>query len=797
MSYSVKKSDNTGRVPMHKAESICSACRVIGKALSFNHECKGHMMLNNSIKFPNNIGKILDFNFILKSRKYTLDIEGSNVFMPEYPNTYPQFCVTDSGNKYGAFGDNFIQVTIRTFLCAIANYTKAVESKATYQVLQKKKQEIVLARYNMDKQAVNFNHIDYSKLDVRWVSGICDLYNIGHSTLEQVINKSCITYKLLPYMVTILNSDYTFSADLVLNALSLYINNRQLNNETLEKYQILKEKLFILIEGLKTQNNIKVSERKETTMILSDRIKNIIEDSKILIDDIDKIAIRSYNEDIDIFINNLYLNILINIPHDINLLDDNVLKSLRFVIMYFGTFDINKIDDTITNFTAYFFQTFPNNIYVEEKEYLQDVPEVTFHHIKNAIISRRMAITSLLDQNYKIIPLLSTYDEFKEFGLSDHASINKYIKNNNVTFKELQSLYMNIVDIIKKIKKNISIQTKKNAKKYLKDLVLSNLHQWGSILGMSSVAKTLLQNVSLTPDLFNWYHDMNPGDCRQIIVQTVKTIIQENNIRRINAIRKNIECLMDNNDMINNINSPQHEKYKKQIEKNLSIIEKYKTDNSQQKINFKNYLIDDNKAMTDIIEQDNFQIDINNMNIKKLNNDIEQLEHVNEVKCKDRDTAIKICVQYKLLINKSFKEKLLSLIDNINVFPMTLLSVVDIDDKKLLNILRQDIMEHVSRYNDIIFDYGVPKLVNKKFDHELELMINETGFDFETKIKKSKVKTISEKVLKKISERKERESLHRSNNTSTRSEQRNRELENRKINRERRSMIRYMCKNYE
>ena len=105
MSKTIMSRDNTGRMPLPKTNVKCSACAII------NADSEGHMMLNNAIKFPNNIGIILEFGTLLKSRKYKLNTN-PNLFLDDKPETYPLFCATDSGTKFSAFGDNFLQINI-------------------------------------------------------------------------------------------------------------------------------------------------------------------------------------------------------------------------------------------------------------------------------------------------------------------------------------------------------------------------------------------------------------------------------------------------------------------------------------------------------------------------------------------------------------------------------------------------------------------------------------------------------------------------------------------------------------
>ena len=109
---------------------------------------EGHMMLSKTIKFPNNIANILSFKMSYKSRRYDIG-DDITLFNEEKSNTYPMYCVCHSGKKYSLFGDNFLSIKIRTFLCTIANYNKAKDYGAP---LKDKIEAMSEARYDMDQQ---------------------------------------------------------------------------------------------------------------------------------------------------------------------------------------------------------------------------------------------------------------------------------------------------------------------------------------------------------------------------------------------------------------------------------------------------------------------------------------------------------------------------------------------------------------------------------------------------------------------------------------------------------------------
>lgn len=752
MSKTFAVRDNTGRMPLPKANVKCSACAII------NADSEGHMMLNNAIKFPNNIGIILDFGTILQSRKYKLN-PNPNLFLDDKPDTYPLFCATDSGTKFSAFGDNFLQINIRTFLCSIANYTKACELKALPHIIYQKRNEIILARRNLDGKTVNFNAIKYEKLNVKWLSGICDLYNISHDALYQIINKKCSTYKLIPQMTRILNRDYTFSAELVLNALYLYNDKRQQDYKEIEKYQILKEKIFTCKEQLLSIHNDCPAQ-----LILSKYIQQIINAIGILVNDKDTIVKHSYDENEHTFLNNILINTFLNIPYNIDLYDKDVFSALHMLIYHIATYEIKSIkSDSISTFCTYFFQTFINEKHdienVMEEEYLYDVPQVNFDHNISAICDRYGAITNIIERRPNIISLLTSYKSIP--GLSEQKSFRKYIDNPDITFKELQNIYLELQEIILEEKNIKSHNEKKYAQKYLYNLVKDNLQQSQFKFGVNVIIARLLNEkyILLTNELILWFNN-NYKNTIHITDSMINKIIAKQNEKYIKNIEKEIQYLENDNIMIT---------------KEIEICE-----NDDSIIMFYDTISDNEKKISD------FNDEIIRIDSKVIERPI-----------LTKDILLSYCEKYNLCNNAEYIKQLVDMISLHSPFPHSILSVININEKRILNMIYNELL-------NLNNSFVIPKSKQiQNNDDDDELITSLTSHIIEPKcmpsssVKKNKIfnnVSFDTKRKNKINKRLEEERIHRLYNPSTRSKQRTYELERREINKQERKIYREQCK---
>jgi len=270
------RADVTGRVRMLEKEEHCNACEVVAgicqrdpsvhrnstehvviqrdggqydvNGISLDISPNGHMMLKPSIKFPNNAPEMFGFTLVQRGNKYYLGTATDmKKFVDHNSDSYPQFCITDGkGKKFSEFGEYMLAIPIRSFLCAIANYNKSIENKATKSAIEKKKKELSLARKAMDGKTVDFAVIEHLRTQIKWVSGVCDLNNIGQAALSQVINSKCCVSNFIPEMVHILNTNHIFNTGLVIESTMAYIENLHSAKNEDEIIQMLRSKLVNL-----------------------------------------------------------------------------------------------------------------------------------------------------------------------------------------------------------------------------------------------------------------------------------------------------------------------------------------------------------------------------------------------------------------------------------------------------------------------------------------------------------------------------------------------------------------------
>lgn len=192
-------------------------------AKSITIEPQGHMMLNETIVFPNYVPHLLGFYISYSSRRF--DIGNNNdKFYPDKSNTFPLYCVTNSGKKYSMFGEDFLNNDIRSYLCAIANYNKA---KDTGKDVDKRYQELVSFCDIKSITPMSKHYINTNLQNVRWTRGLHDLYNISDSTLNQVISRKCVLYTMINELKECLNVNYEFDTNIVLQTALLYEENNK------------------------------------------------------------------------------------------------------------------------------------------------------------------------------------------------------------------------------------------------------------------------------------------------------------------------------------------------------------------------------------------------------------------------------------------------------------------------------------------------------------------------------------------------------------------------------------------
>jgi hypothetical protein len=659
MSTKLIKSDNTGRIPLKINDNQCCACALINALCerTKNHYCTSHehfepifdklthnineelitidptnhMMTLKTIKFPNNIPKLLDFKLDFKSRKYTIG-NGQDCFNINKSETFPLYCVTNSGSKFSLFGENFLALSIRTYLCAIANYCQAIKMNASFTVMMQRKSQIVKARYIMDKKPVDFKVIDHLLLDIKWTSSIYDLYNIDRTTLSQIINKKCCAYKFIPQIVSAVNARYIFDVDLILQASLMYFENINITLANNAKLAILQRSIINLSKKLNiNKKDLCDEELNEHLTVLSE--KKIIYDNiiKILIPKYANYVLNNNNSIKDILLNTLIL------CDTLDFYNREIFEIFRLLIINLSSHD----SQDIIEFCTYFYKTFPQNAKIRKEEIMEH-NEVHFDntHNINAINDRRNIIHSLLQPNIGIVSELkimkairSTFSHCK----SDYSRLMKYISSDNITFEHLQSIYIDIVDRLQYHKHIKSASDKQNALDFSYDRVNDFIHS-NVNSGINIITSIIINNVKITEKIIRWFYTNKCDDFVNLFTTYLTKIITEDYDDHRESL--NIKICIYANDT-------------KLIRKELN------DDMGEDRI----------CDLYDRIDENDAQIIIWNKQLEDSKIDIDT-STIDKILC--------LVKQYKLYNDKLFRQTLSKIYDQDNVFPIDILQVCPI-----------------------------------------------------------------------------------------------------------------------
>ena len=562
---STKNKDNVGRSPLPATQSKCCACAIINSLCDSNKfgycsqhfepiydtmthtidnekitiNATNHMMTLNTIKFPNNICELLDFKLDFKGRKYNIGND-QDVFHLDKSDTFPLYCVTNSGSKYSLFGNNFLALPIRTYLCAIANYCQAIKMNASIAMIAKRISQINNARYNMDKKTIKFSKNEYLSLNVKWTSSIYDLYNIDRETLEQIIDKKCCVNKFLPEMINAINERYIFDVDLILNAASNYFQNKSNTFAYNAKIAILYRTVNTLIDE---QKLLPLPLMTVDYIDEFDDDYNIDVNHNLIHKDIVKVLCpKNYNDILEQNFDALHNTLLL--CNNINFHDQRQLDAFRLLIMNLSSYDINEMETPIMVFASYFFKAFPQNA-VKSCPLNIDHKEIHFDDsvMLNGIADRQWMIKYLLHDNTRIaseLKIMKIVRSFYPSQKTDYLKLMQYIHDENITFDKLHQIYLDIISCMKQHKNVKSSNDKQNAL----DFSYSRIHGFINThlnKGINVITSILIKNTVLTEPIIRWFYSNNTNNFIEILSAYVVKIITKDHDSRNGSLKNKIE----------------------------------------------------------------------------------------------------------------------------------------------------------------------------------------------------------------------------------------------------------------
>lgn len=553
-----------------KVNNICSACSIVNGLYKLEdvqankHSCitpveearthclgdkiinivpNGHLMLSNTITFPNNVAKILKFGIQYQRRHFSMGIDQVS-FYPKKSDTFPLYCVTNGGKKYCTFGSDFLSIDMRTFLCSIANYNKAMDTN-TCDV--KKFNDIVNCYKKISSEKITRSYINTHCKNIRWVAGLYDLTNIDDVTLDQVISKKCILSRMINNLKQNLNLEYTFDTELVLSTALSYANEGYDNIHYVDAFKIFADNL-----DKYKKTHYKKLKHVCVPVDIEAYIKNIRdvnnEVTKVLCPElVEQITFNAFDKNLSNHISNICDLALIHCTVVLDFTDKSILNAMRLIMYHCDNQLLKSFNHCVSHLP------------IEQKPIvLKEHVEVLETYDEDLFLTNiKSELKQLIISNKKIIEYIELKPNHKHINNnSKYFLLLKLIKSNALCLDDIIS-YKRMISVLIREQNNMKSQSDKRfAVKYLHDKVINKireklndpLHSRDLNVPFRSTVINTIINGNYTEPICLWLYKNFKDTFSDHVILIAKELSNISRQKKLRQLENRLQhCIIENN----------------------------------------------------------------------------------------------------------------------------------------------------------------------------------------------------------------------------------------------------------